>query len=254
MEKEQKLIKLFGTQPKGTVFLSSWLTKNGFSTQLLNRYKKSGWIYSIGIGAWMRTGEKPTYLSAIYALQEQADAAVHPGGKTALSLMGKLHYLELSSKSVTLFGGNVDKLPKWFSKYNWGVQVNFIGSAFLVPTIGLQVLELGNMQLRVSSPARALMECLHLAPEKQELVECYQIMEGLNNLRPIHVQQLLEACSSIKVKRLFLYMAEKVGHEWFRYIDFNKVDLGRGKRSLVRGGVFVQKYQITIPRALALYE
>jgi hypothetical protein len=27
------------------------------------------------------------------------------------------------------------------------------------------------------------MECLYLAPEKQELAECYQLMEGLNNLR-----------------------------------------------------------------------
>lgn len=43
----------------------------------------------------------------------------------------------------------------------------------------------------------------------------FELMEGLNNLRPNQVQDLLEKCESVKVKRLFLYLAEKAGHEWF---------------------------------------
>lgn len=66
------------------------------------------------------------------------------------------------------------------------------------------------------------MECLYLAPEKQQLLECYEMMEGLNNLRPNLVQQLLEACQSVKVKRLFLYMAEKSGHDWVKYLNLKK--------------------------------
>ena len=96
--------------------------------------------------------------------------------------------------------------------------------------------------------------CLYLTPKKQELVECYEIMEGLNNLRPKQVQELLEACTSIKVKRLFLYMAEKARHDWFKYIDLEGIDLGNGKRSLVKEGVYISKYQITVPKALENYE
>jgi hypothetical protein len=228
--------------------------ENGFSTQLLNRYKKSNWIYSIGTGAWMRTGDLPTYQGALFALQQQANLNIHPGGKTALSLLGKAHYLGLSTKQITLFGGSEEKLPAWFSKYDWHLKINYFASSFLPPNIGLQTLEQGAFSLLVSNPARALMECLYLVPKKQELVECYEIMEGLNNLRPKQVQELLEKCTSIKVKRLFLYMAEKAKHDWFKYIALEKIDLGKGKRSLVKDGVYISKYRITVPKILENYE
>lgn len=69
-----------------------------------------------------------------------------------------------------------------------------------------------------------------------------------NNLRPKSVQELLENCSSIKVKRLFLYLAEKLKHPWLYFVDLFKVDLGSGKRSLVKNGVYVDKYKITVPK------
>jgi hypothetical protein len=94
------------------------------------------------------------------------------------------------------------------------------------------------------------MECLYLAPEKFDLVECYELMENLNDLRPSLVQELLEACTSIKVKRLFLFMAERHNHSWFKHINLSKIDMGKGKRSLVKDGLYVSKYQITIPKTL----
>jgi hypothetical protein len=57
------------------------------------------------LGAWMRVGEKPTYEGALYALQQQSKSSVHLGGKTALSLLGKAHYLELSAQQIIMFGG-----------------------------------------------------------------------------------------------------------------------------------------------------
>ncbi len=254
MEKEQKINRLLNSQPSGVVYLSSWLTENGFSTQLLNRYKKSNWLYSIGTGAWMRVGDKPTYEGALYALQKQAKSNIHVGGKTALLLLGKAHYLELSTRQITLFGSSEEKLPAWFSKYDWGLKVNYFSSSFLPPKVGLHTLDQRNFSLQISNPIRALLECLYMSPKKQELVECYEIMEGLNNLRPKQVQELLKQCTSIKVKRLFLYMAEKTKHEWFNYIDQEKIDIGKGKRSLVKEGVYISKYAITVPKELANYE
>lgn len=254
MEKEQKINRLLSSQPTGVVYLSSWLTKNGFSTQLLNRYKKSNWLYSLGTGAWMRVGEKPTYTGALNALQQQTQSSIHPGGKTALSLLGKTHYLEFLTRQVVLFGASKEKLPAWFTNYDWGVKMKYFSSSFLPAKSGLQTVEQGNFKLQVSTPTRALMECLYLAPKNQDLLECYEMMEGLNNLRPNQVQELLEQCNSIKVKRLFIYMAEKSNHEWFKYIDMEKVDMGSGKRSLVKDGVYVAKYSITVPKELADYE
>jgi hypothetical protein len=94
------------------------------------------------------------------------------------------------------------------------------------------------------------MECLYLAPQYQDLMECFELMEGLNNLPPKQVQMLLEKCESVKVKRLFLYMAEKAKHSWFNYLDTEKIDLGRGKRSVVKNGALVEKYGITVPKEL----
>ncbi len=254
MEKEQKINRLLNSQPSGVVYLSSWLTDNGFSTQLINRYKKSNWLYSIGSGAWMRVGKKPTCEGALYALQQQAQSSIHIGGKTALSLLGKAHYLELSTQQIILFGGSKEKLPSWFLKYDWGLKVNYYGSSFLPATVGLQTLEHNAFNLQISNPIRALLECLYLTPKKQELIECYEIMEGLNNLIPNQIQTILEQCTSIKVKRLFLYMAEKTNHEWFNYLDLEKIDIGKGKRSLAKEGVYITKYRITIPKTLAYYE
>ncbi len=254
MEKEQKINRLLNSQPSKVVYLSSWLTENGFSTQLLNRYKKSNWLYSIGTGAWMRVGEEPTYEGAIYALQQQRDSSIHFGGKTALSLLGMVHYLELSTQQIILFGDSKEKLPSWFTKYDWGVKVNYFSTSFLPAKVGLQTFERGNFSLLLSNSIRGLMECLYLSPKKQDLVECYEIMQGLNNLRPKQVQDLLEQCTSIKVKRLFLYMAEKSNHNWFKFIDVERIDIGKGKRSLIKDGVYISKYGITVPKALAEYE
>jgi hypothetical protein len=91
-----------------------------------------------------------------------------------------------------------------------------------------------NFSILISGPERALLECLHLAPHKLDLIECYQIMEGLSNLRPKLVQQLLAKCTSIKIKRLFLFMATKAQHQWLNFVDQKKIDLGRGDRSVIK--------------------
>jgi len=91
------------------------------------------------------------------------------------------------------------------------------------------------------------MKCLYFVHEEQSLVECYELMESLNNLSPNQVQKLLEQCTSVKVKRLFLYLGEKAKHAWFDYLQLDKIDLGKGKRSLLKKGTYISKYQITVP-------
>ncbi len=230
--------------------VSAWLADQGYSSDLQKRYRKSGWLESIGTGAMIRAGEQVGYEGAVYALQRQLGMSVHPGGRSALVLLGKAHYLELAQKKVVLFGESNEKLPVWFQKHNWGLNLDYYQSSFLPSDLGLTEVELRTFSIKVSGTERAIMECLYLAPENQELFECYELMEGLNNLRPELVQKLLKECKSVKVKRLFMYMAEKAGHAWVQYLDLKKVDFGSGKRSLVEKGVYVSKYQITVLKEL----
>jgi len=252
IQKETKINQLLSSQPYEVVFLSAWLSKQGYSLSLQERYRKNKWLESIGKGAMIRSGDKVGYEGALYALQNQSSLGIHPGGRTALSLLGKAHYLELAATQVTLFGYKGERLPAWFQKRDWGVKINYHSTAFLPPDIGLMDLEFKTFSIKVSGAIRAIMECLYLAPEKQDLIECYELMEGLNNLRPTLVQQMLEQCQSIKVKRLLLYMAEKSGHTWLKHVDLKKINLGSGKRSIatVSDAVYVPKYQITVPKAL----
>ena len=60
-------------------------------------------------------------------------------------------------------------------------------------------------------------------------------------------QALLEQCASVKVKRLFMVLAERCQHTWVKKLDLSKVDFGKGKRMLVSGGRFDSKYDITVP-------
>jgi hypothetical protein len=48
-------------------------------------------------------------------------------------------------------------------------------------------------------------------------------------LHPEKLQLLLETTKSLKVKRMFLYMAEKAGHNWQNALDMSKIKLGTSK-------------------------
>src|SRR5690606_19404881 len=110
-------------------------------------------------------------------------------------------------QKMSLFGSLKESLPKWFTGYeNWNDRFTFTQTNFLPNDLGLVESNCNGHLVMVSSVTRAIMECIYLAPQKQSLLECYELLEGLNNLRPQVVQQLLEKCSSVKVKRLFLYL------------------------------------------------
>jgi hypothetical protein len=62
--------------------------------------------------------------------------------------------------------------------------------------------------------------------------------------------ELLLACTSIKVKRLFFVFADHHNHAWRKHIDDTKINLGSGDRSLAVGGKLHPKYRIMIPKDL----
>jgi len=248
---ESKINKLLQKIPGGTVILTSWLSNEGYSYELQQKYKRSNWLESIGNGAYKRTGEEINILGAIYALQFQAGKPIHIGGRSSLTLLGFSHYIEMKQAETVLFAPQNFKLPVWFLNYNWNTRFVLFRSNLLPPAFALENYSTGNFTVRIANPARAMLECLEMAPSRFDLEEAWFIMESLNALQPAMVQQLLENCKSIKAKRLFLYFAEKANHAWVKYLLKEKIDLGNGKRSLVKQGTWIPKYQITVPKNLA---
>ncbi len=234
----------------GTVELASDMHRRGISYELQKQYRKSGWLELIGTGALVRPGENVTWEGGLYSLQNQAGLAVHVGALTALELHGVAHYIRSEQSPVYLFSTPDVTLPSWFRNHTWSQPVRHERTGFLPDDIGLTEHILPLFSLHISSRERAMLEMLFLAPGAFDLMECYQVIEGLIALRPKLLQQLLVACRSVKVKRLFLFMAEKANHPWFSRLNTGSIDIGRGKRCLVKDGTFVKKYDITVPRNL----
>ncbi len=245
---ETKINKILKTTPSGVVLPSSWLTSQGYNLDLQKYYRKGLWLESVGRGALKRSGETVDYLGGLYALQNLMGLSIHVGGRTALSLLGRAHYVDFSAGRAILIGAPKTTLPLWFKKNEWETRINYYSTSFLPADMGLVDFPHNDFSVKISSPTRAMLECLHLAPKHQELFECYELMQGMNDLRPQTVQVLLENCSSIKVKRLFLYLAEKLNHGWLEFVDLSHIDLGAGTRSLVKNGVYISKYKITVPK------
>jgi hypothetical protein len=248
---KSKINQLLQEIPQGVVVLASWLHSKGYSYELQRRYKESQWLESIGNAALKRKGDTIDVYGALYALQYQADKEVHVGGISSLAMQGFAHYIKMEEKRVYLFSDTNFNVPKWFQHYVWSETPVIIKRNTFPATLGLLDFRHQNFSIKISSPARAVMECLEMSPSQFDLVEAYQLLEGLNSLKPNDVQVLLEKCTSVKVKRLFLFLAEKCGHAWFTYLNFENINLGSGKRMIVENGVYITKYQITVPKSLA---
>jgi hypothetical protein len=237
---------------KGTVQLSSTLEKNGYKKDLVSKYVKSGWLESLGYGAYKLAGDNVDWYGAINALQEQKRLSIHPGGKTALELKGYAHYLSDKQVRIQLFGSYGESLPKWYMKQEWMKITNYIQTNLFGNNVSscLSDVEIQGIRLKISSPELAAFEMLYLVPQEQSFDEAHKLFEGLTTLRPDLVQNLLEITSSVKVKRLILFMTERCRHDWFDKLNLNKIDLGKGKRVIAKKGILDKKYLITYPKSL----
>ncbi|OGS22022.1 MAG: hypothetical protein A2252_05905 [Elusimicrobia bacterium RIFOXYA2_FULL_39_19] len=248
-----KINQLLIAWPKGTVALYSFLNRAGVTRQLASVYQRGHWIKRIGPGAFMRADDKDvSWAGGLYALQQYDNLSIHTGGITALEHLGFAHTIHTGGNNhVILYGNPNEKLPSWFSKYAWpgNVQVYYYPTNLFHAGIkdGIKEKELNGCNVLISSAERAIMETLYSLPKHSTFAEIKLLMEGLNALRPEIVQKLLEKCNSIKVKRLFMVLAELFNHEWVKHLNLRKVNFGRGKRMTVRNGVLNNKYNITVP-------
>ncbi len=247
-EKRTKLNRLIIQWPRGTVATASYLNSAGFSYGLLTKYKKGGWIKSFGRGAYKLSGDNVEWPGALYAIQTQLGLDIHAGGKTALEMKGYGHYLT-SRNRIFLYGMRGQNLPTWFDDKRFGVDIAMIRTDLFNACAmeGFSEHVEKEFSIRISAPERAAMEMLFLVPKRVGFEEAFLIMENLVALRPVLVNKLLECCGSIKVKRLFMYMAEKHNHPWISKIDASKIDFGMGKRVVVTNGKLNVQYQITVP-------
>ncbi|MCW9705738.1 type IV toxin-antitoxin system AbiEi family antitoxin domain-containing protein [Fodinibius salsisoli] len=158
--------------------------------------------------------------------------------RTALELRGLGHYIKMSSRDqVILWKTPEVRLPLWFKNYNKSKSQLEVRSATLFPKDdqGLSTKTLNQGDITISSAERTIMEYLYDVPKREGFDEANYIMEGLASLRPNTLQQLLESCKSIRVKRLFICLAEDHNHRWFERLDSSTIDFWESKRKIMKG-------------------
>ncbi len=253
--------------PYGLVVTKSWLLAQGLSRHTLDNWVKSGQLASVVYGVYKRPDTKLTWQGVVYSLQRMG-SDLRPGGITALIYQGLGHYLELGKhQTVHLYGQ--EHLPVWLNKLLPDVtfvrhnEAQLLGRHNQNGFDALNEFEtkmptdmaLSFSDIVASSPERAWFEILLDVPEKISFEHADQLMQGLVNLSPKRLNKLLALCQNVKVRRLFLWFAERHRHAWFEKLDIESYtwesgSLGSGKRVLAKGGKLDSKYLITVPEEM----
>ena len=241
-----------------------WLERHGISRGLRKKYVTNGWLDRIERSVYRRPVARVSesgqtvglrWQNVVISLQTLLGYDFVIGGRTALELQGFSHYLSAAGpKEIHLYGHTPP--PGWLSKLRLDARFVWHNAGRLFQSAGESGGLAGGLwterewPLVMSSPELAVLELLDELPRKETFEQVDVLMEGLRNLSPRRLERLLEDCRSVKVKRLFFWFAERHNHPWIRRIDRSRIDLGSGKRMLVRKGKLDPKYQITVPETL----
>lgn len=252
IESANKIDLLLRMGTKNGLYFSEWLKKNGYSDQLISKYRQSGWLTSLAKGVVYRTGDKLSAYAAVSCYNNQLNRQLRVAAHSALELFGFNHYVPMG-KPVLMVAYSGISIPKWMNADYFDRTIKPFETNMFT-TIQTSTIKVEGVNLLVSSPEQAFMECMLLAPDRYGYMDLYYIMEQLTSLRADVVQTLLETIRNLRVKRMFLYMAEKAGHYWFEMLDMVKIDIGTSKLQLVEKGIYISKYKITVPKELFDYE
>ena len=243
--------------PDGQVINRKWLQQKGFERSTIDYYVRSGKLERVGRGAYRRPGPPLKWEHLFYSLQELG-CDLHIGGQSALDLQGYAHYLSLADgrKPIALYGKM--KIPTWMKNIDSNVKfATYTQKGFSkLPENSLTTMTFGHWdwELNLSTVELALFELLTQVKDESDFSVADKYFESATILRPELVNKLLHASTHIQTKRLFMWFADRHAHQWSRNIDRDNVDLGSGKRVIIKGGAFNKKYNITVPREMIYNE
>jgi len=238
--------------PEGQVVNRTWLKTKGFERMAVDYFVRSGKLEPVGHGVYRRPGPPLKWEHVVYSLQELG-SMVHVGGRSALDLQGMAHYLPVGGmQTVELYGEN--KLPGWLNELPLSVKLVAQGKGGLdkLPHDALTTRPFGHWDwlLRFSTLELALFEVLGKIKDESGFSLADKYFESATTLRPKLLNSLLQECRQIKTKRLFLWFSNRHSHAWRSKLNTVNVDLGSGKRMIVKGGALDKTYAITVPRSM----
>lgn len=232
----------------GSIILQSWLTQHDISPALANKYVQSNWLKKLRAGVYVRIGREPTWLDALYCLQTQLNLEVHLAGLSSLNHQGYAHYLPSLQQKIWLNIPQKQHLPAWFTEFpnsNW--LLISTGKLITADKNWCKLIQVNHRSITTSMSELAIYELLNEVPNSISFEFAAEIFQGMVNISPRKINEILTASEAIKTNRLFLFLNEYYAHSWSSRIEINNIKQGTGKRQIVQGGKFDTKYQITVP-------
>lgn len=277
IDSEKKALSLV---PYGMLVTRKWLLAKNVSRPNIDSWVRQGLLQSLVPGVMARAETKKlTWQAVVVSLQRMwKHYGLTPGGITALEEQGYAHYIPRPLKLASAIRGNrpihmygVDPLPAWLDRltvqhlpeirFVWHGTKEF-GEGFLQNNtydtesvdhlMNQMAWGTDEWPLTISSPERAVFELLADIPDQLGFQHADELLRGLPSLSPRKLNKLLELCESYKVRRLFLWFAERHQHPWFKHLDLTAYTmeggkLGHGKRVIAKEGRLDRKYLITVP-------
>ncbi|MCV6608465.1 MAG: type IV toxin-antitoxin system AbiEi family antitoxin [Campylobacterales bacterium] len=249
LQNESKLKLLHQLIPEGIAVSASFLEKHSISRQLRYKYVQNQWLFKKG-SFYSISNESISWEGVVVGLQKFENRSFSVGGLKSLEIQGFAHYLPIGDeKKITLYGE--EKLPRSLDKVIGDGSKIFLKRKPDLKDKGLTKIptKIKEFTITISTPERAILELLYLT-EKEGVTFTFvgEIFENLTTLRPNVLNELLSLCKSKKVKRLFSFFSHFYNHQWSRFIDFERVDCGKGKIQIVKKGELDKNFQITIPK------
>ncbi len=229
------------------LLLMPYLNRHGISRSHVQNYVKSGWLEVVVSGVYKKPSQNISWSSALAALQLQQVSTLHLAGLSSLSHQGVSHYLPMGSETIQFNSIKAIRLPKWLFFQNWQIEYKCSKVLDKVYENDLIELTINNQTVKASVIELAVLEVLEKVTDESSFIFASELFQGLISLRPRKLQSLLERSPSIKVKRLFLFLAHYYQHPWLKRLDEGKVELGAGNRQITKGGYVDKQYQITVP-------
>ncbi|MFZ5571779.1 MAG: type IV toxin-antitoxin system AbiEi family antitoxin domain-containing protein [Thermodesulfobacteriota bacterium] len=245
--------KLEQSLPEGQVVNRAWLKARGFNRPRVDYALRAGKLEAIAHGVYRRPGPPLKWEHVVYSLNEMG-CPVHVGGRSALELQGMAHYLPLGgTQRIDLYG--TAKVPGWACDLSAPYTFVVHSRRFFkkLPEAALYNRPFGSWDWPIpySTPELALLELLAGVREATDFSMADKFFESAANLRPELLDDLLGSCTQVKAKRLFLWFSDRHGHAWRQRLETRDIELGRGKRMLVKSGAYDAVYQITVPKDMA---
>ncbi|AZR41260.1 type IV toxin-antitoxin system AbiEi family antitoxin [Marinobacter salarius] len=246
--------------PYGMLATKKWLTQQGLSTHSLDNAVKTETLLPLATGVYSQYNRSVSWEGVVASMQfmEMEESAEVPsvvvGGQSALHLSGLTHHLPLGKRPrVHLYAAS--KLPAWIRRLS--LPIDFVGHSanklwpdwlFSEEALVQRLQWAADLPpLLFSCPEKAILEILADVPGAITFEHVDELMHGMVSLSPKKLDTLLRACKSVKVKRLFLWFAERHAHQWSVKLRAEEYNLGSGKRVIAKNGKLDPTYLITVP-------